>query len=66
MAGFVGTLGMMLALYISLGWDVARLDGVTAPDAYLALAGMMLSLFVQRRTVKNEDEEGFEEKEYDF
>ncbi|HII28354.1 MAG TPA: hypothetical protein HA353_08070, partial [Candidatus Poseidonia sp.] len=59
-------LGMMLALYISLGWDVARLDGVTVPDAYLALAGMMLSLFVQRRTVKNEDEEGFEEKEYDF
>ena len=66
MAGFVGTLGMMLALYISLGWDVARLDGVTAPDAYLALAGMMLSMFVQRRTGKNENEEAFDEKEYDF
>jgi hypothetical protein len=66
MAGFVGTLGMMLALYISLGWDVARLDGVTAPDAYLALAGMMLSMFVQRRSGKNEDEETFDENEYDF
>ena len=66
MAGFVGTLGMMLAVYISLDWDVARLDGVTAPDAYLALAGMVLSVYVQRRTAKNEREVLDDEELYDF
>ena len=35
MAGLVGTLGMMLAVYVAVGWDVGRLDGVSAPDAYL-------------------------------
>ena len=66
MAGFVGTLGMMLAVYISLDWDVARLDGVSAPDAYLALAGMVLSVYVQRRTAKNEREVLGDEELYDF
>ena len=66
MAGFVGTLGMMLAVYISLDLDVARLDGVTAPDAYLALAGMVLSVYVQRRTAKNEREVLDDEELYDF
>ena len=59
-------LGMMLAVYISLDWDVARLDGVSAPDAYLALAGMVLSVYVQRRTAKNEREVLDDEELYDF
>ena len=37
MAGLVGTLGMMLAVYVADRPDVGRLDGVHAPDAYLGL-----------------------------
>ncbi len=57
MAGLVGTLGMMLAVYVAVGWDVSRLDGVSAPDAYLSLVGMVLSAFIQWRTVKERDQE---------
>ena len=67
MAGLVGTLGMMLAVYVAVGWDVARLDGVSAPDAYLSLVGMALSAFIQWRTLKSkEDELAHAEKEYIF
>ena len=67
MAGLVGTLGMMLAVYVAVGWDVARLDGVSAPDAYLSLVGMALSAFIQWRTLKSkEDESAHAEKEYIF
>ena len=67
MAGLVGTLGMMLAVYVAVGWDVARLDGVSAPDAYLSLVGMALSAFIQWRTLKSkEDEVAHAEKEYIF
>ena len=67
MAGLVGTLGMMLAVYVAVGWDVTRLDGVSAPDAYLCLVGMALSAFIQWRTMKSkEDESAHEEKEYIF
>ena len=57
MAGLVGTLGMMLAVYVAVGWDVSRLDGVSAPDAYLSLVGMVLSAFIQWRTMKERDDE---------
>ena len=67
MAGLVGTLGMMLAVYVAVGWDVTRLDGVSAPDAYLSLVGMALSAFIQWRTMKSkEDESAHAEKEYIF
>ena len=67
MAGLVGTLGMMLAVYVAVGWDVARLDGVSAPDAYLSLVGMALSPYIQWQTMKNKEEEGAQaEKEYIF
>ena len=67
MAGLVGTLGMMLAVYVAVGWDVTRLDGVAAPDAYLSLVGMALSAFIQWRTLKSkEDEVAHAEKEYIF
>ena len=67
MAGLVGTLGMMLAVYVAVGWDVTRLDGVSAPDAYLSLVGMALSAFIQWRTMKSkEDESAHDEKEYIF
>ena len=67
MAGLVGTLGMMLAVYVVVGWDVTRLDGVSAPDAYLSLVGMALSAFIQWRTMKSkEDEAARAEKEYIF
>ena len=67
MAGLVGTLGMMLAVYVAVGWDVTRLDGVSAPDAYLSLVGMALSAFIQWRTMKSkEDEAARAEKEYIF
>ena len=67
MAGLVGTLGMMLAVYVAVGWDVTRLDGVSAPDAYLSLVGMALSAFIQWRTMKSkEDEVAHAEKEYIF
>ena len=65
MAGLVGTLGMMLAVYVSVGWPVERLDGVSAPDAYLALVGMLLSAYIQWRTLKEKgDGEAGESKEY--
>jgi len=57
---------MMLAVYVAVGWDVTRLDGVSAPDAYLGLVGMTLSAFIQWRTMKSEDEEVPVEKEYVF
>ena len=67
MAGLVGTLGMMLAVYVAVGWDVTRLDGVSAPDAYLSLVGMALSAFIQWRTLKSKkDEAAHAEKEYIF
>ena len=67
MAGLVGTLGMMLAVYVAVGWDVTRLDGVSAPDAYLSLVGMALSAFIQWRTMKSkEDESAHDENEYIF
>ena len=66
MAGLVGTLGMMLAVYVAVGWDVSRLDGVSAPDAYLGLVGMLLSAFIQWRTIKEKRNEEEHEKEYDF
>jgi hypothetical protein len=67
MAGLVGTLGMMLAVYVAVGWDVSRLDGVSAPDAYLSLVGMALSAFIQWQTMKSkEDERAHAEKEYIF
>ncbi|MEC7503782.1 MAG: hypothetical protein VX356_04600 [Candidatus Thermoplasmatota archaeon] len=68
MAGLVGTLGMMLAVYVAVGWDVARLDGVSAPDAYLGLVGMALSAFIQWRTLQanNDPEHPPPEKEYIF
>ena len=44
-----------------------RLDGVSAPDAYLGLVGMAASAFIQWRTLKEkEDQEDFGEKEYVF
>ena len=67
MAGLVGTLGMMLAVYVAVGWDVSRLDGVSAPDAYLGLVGMVLSTVVQWRTIQEEKEKELDgEKEYVF
>ena len=68
MAGLVGTLGMMLAIYVALGWDVNRLDGVSAPDAYLALVGMVISVYVQWENMKQAraEKEQEEEKVYDF
>ena len=68
MAGLVGTLGMMLAVYVGVGWPVGRLDGVSAPDAYLALVGMLLSAYIQWRTLKEKDdlEAGQSKEYYDF
>jgi len=68
MAGLVGTLGMMLAVYVGVGWPVERLDGVSAPDAYLALVGMLLSAYIQWRTLKEKDdlEAGQSKEYYDF
>ncbi|MGB1588454.1 MAG: hypothetical protein ACPHJD_06535 [Poseidonia sp.] len=69
MAGLVGTLGMMLALYIFLGWPVERLNGVDAPDAYLALVGMVVSAYLQLKHIKEQREKETEpevEKEYIF
>ena len=66
MAGLVGTLGMMLAVYVAVGWDVGRLDGVSAPDAYLGLVGMLLSAFIQWRAIKQKENEEEHQKEYDF
>jgi len=66
MAGLVGTLGMMLAVYVAVGWDVGRLDGVSAPDAYLGLVGMLLSAFIQWRAIKQKENEDEHQKEYNF
>ncbi len=67
MAGLIGTLGMMLAVYIAVGWDVTRLDGVSAPDAYIGLVGMVTSAFIQWRTIKEkQNKDDFGEKEYVF
>ena len=66
MAGLVGTLGMMLAVYVAVGWDVSRLDGVSAPDAYFAIVGMLGSAFIQWRAMKEHDEEEEQVKDYDY
>jgi len=69
MAGLVGTLGMMLAVYIALGWPVERLNGVDAPDAYFAFIGMFVSAYLQWKQIqrkREEEEEPEVEKEYIF
>lgn len=69
MAGLVGTLGMMLALYVALDWPVERLNGVDAPDAYLAFVGMLVSVMLQWRQMQQEraaEREPEPEKEYVF
>jgi len=69
MAGLVGTLGMMLSVYVVLGWPVSRLNGVDAPDAYLAFVGMLASAYLQWKHIKSEREKEMEpevEKEYIF
>lgn len=69
MAGLVGTLGMMLSVYIMLGWPVERLNGVDAPDAYLAFIGMLVSAYLQWKHLQRKrerDEEPEVEKEYIF
>jgi len=69
MAGLVGTLGMMLAVYIALGWPVERLNGVDAPDAYFAFIGMFVSAYLQWKQIqrkREEEEEPGMEKEYIF
>ncbi|MGB0516549.1 MAG: hypothetical protein ACPHJE_00090 [Poseidonia sp.] len=66
MAGLVGTLGMMLAVYVAVGWDVTRLDGVSAPDAYLGLVGMLLSGYIQWRAIKEKEGEEDHQKEYNY
>jgi len=69
MAGLVGTLGMMLSVYVVLGWPVGRLNGVDAPDAYLAFVGMLASAYLQWKHIKSEREKEMEpevEKEYIF
>jgi hypothetical protein len=69
MAGLVGTLGMMLYVYIMLGWPVERLNGVDAPDAYLAFIGMLVSAYLQWQHLqrkREQEEEPEVEKEYIF
>ena len=69
MAGLVGTLGMMLAVYIAVGWPVERLNGVDAPDAYFAFIGMFVSAYLQWKQIqrkREEEEEPEVEKEYIF
>lgn len=69
MAGLVGTMGMMLSVYVVLGWPVGRLNGVDAPDAYLALVGMLVSAYFQWKHIQAEREKEIEpevEKEYIF
>ena len=69
MAGLVGTMGMMVSLYVAFGWPLSRLNGVDAPDAYLALVGMVVSTYFQLNHIKEEREKEVEpevEKEYIF
>ena len=69
MAGLVGTLGMMLGVYIALGWPVERLNGVDAPDAYFAFIGMLVSAYLQLKQIQRkweEEEEPEVEKDYIF
>ena len=56
MAGLVGSLGVMFGFYLLVGWPVERLDGVSAPDAYLAVLGALVSLFLQFRSIRDEDD----------
>jgi hypothetical protein len=60
---------MMLSVYVVLGWPVGRLNGVDAPDAYLAFVGMLASAYLQWKHIKSEREKEMEpevEKEYIF
>jgi hypothetical protein len=69
MAGLVGTLGMLLSAYIMLDWPVERLNGVDAPDAYLAFIGMLVSAYLQWQHLqrkREQEEEPEVEKEYIF
>jgi hypothetical protein len=64
MAGLVGSYGMMVAVYVAMSWPLGRLDGVTAPDAYLSLVGMLVSTLIQLR-LRREEEEGEAKKSND-
>ena len=69
MAGLIGTLGMMLSVYVVMGWPVERLNGVDAFDAYFALIGMLISARLQWKHIKEErakEDRPEEEKAYVF
>jgi uncharacterized protein YneF (UPF0154 family) len=64
MAGLVGSLSLMLSLYLMLDIPLERLDGVSAPDAYLAFVGMAISCVIQLRAMRKEDLDEIDEKDY--
>ena len=70
MAGLVGALGMMFSTYIALGWPVERLDGVTSPDAYLAIPLMLVSCYIQYKyfmeKLEEKEAQEFAEEDKDY
>jgi hypothetical protein len=70
MAGLVGALGMMFSIYVALGWPVERLDGVTSPDAYLAIPLMLISCYIQYKyfmeKLEEKEAKEFAEEDKDY
>jgi len=67
-AAMIGSLGILFSVYITLGWDVARLDGA-AIDVYLAIPLTLVSCYIQFKYFMTEDEDeemDEEDKEYVF
>ena len=65
MAGLVGSFGMMVGVYIAMDWSLERLDGVSSPDAYLSLVGMLISAYLQYRLMGKEEEDADKDKNAD-
>lgn len=65
-SGFIASVGAMFAVYVALGWDVSRLNGVDALDVYLAVPMSLVSTYLQYKYfIKKRKEYMYEDDEDD-
>ena len=65
LAAIIGSLGILFSAYLSLGWDVYRLDG-SSIDVYLSIPLIIGSCYIQFKYFMADDEELEEEEEKDY
>ena len=65
-SGIMASIGMIFAVYVALGWDIARLNGTDAFDVYLAVPLGCVSAYLQYKVfVKKRKEDMYEDDDDD-